>query len=318
MQALVFERFGGPEVLHLTEMADPLVAPDEVLVRIHAAGLNFADIYRRRGNYHLSGASPWILGYEGAGEVVRVGDRVHDVGIGDRVAFADCARANAELVSVPLDKVIKLPDGIAYAEAAAVLLQGLTAQYLIADSYVLRKGDLAVVHAAGGGVGLLLCQMAAAQGAKVIGLASSEAKRKAAQEAGASWTFSYDGWAEEIRSTVGEPDVIFDSVGTTLAEGLQLLRIGGTAVFFGMAGGDPAPVPPRFLMDRSLTLTGGDLWNVLVNRDTRQRRADSLFEQMLNGTLRVRIAAIFSLSEGAEAHRMLENRQTIGKIVLTR
>lgn len=317
MQALVFERFGGPEVLHLTEVEDPLVAPDEVLVRIHAAGLNFADIYRRRGNYHLSGASPWILGYEGAGEVVRVGKQVRDVGIGDRVAFADCARANAELVSVSLDKVIKLPDGIAYAEAAAVLLQGLTAQYLIADSYALRKGDLAVVHAAGGGVGLLLCQMAAAQGAKVIGLASSEAKRKAAQETGAAWTFSYDGWAEEIRSTVGEPDVIFDSVGTTLAEGLQLLRIGGTAVFFGMAGGDPAPVPPRLLMDRSLTLTGGDLWNVLVNRDTRQRRADSLFEKMLDGKLRVRIAATFPLSEGAQAHRMLENRQTIGKIVLT-
>lgn len=317
MQALVFERFGGPEVLHLTEMEDPLVAPDDVLVRIHAAGLNFADIYRRRGNYHLSGASPWILGYEGAGEVVRVGDQVHDVGIGDRVAFADCARANAELVSVPLDKVIKLPDGIAYVDAAAVLLQGLTAQYLIADSYTLRKGDLAVVHAAGGGVGLLLCQMAAAQGAKVIGLASSEAKRKAAREAGASWTFSYDAWAEEIRGTVGEPDVIFDSVGTTLAEGLQLLRTGGTAVFFGMAGGDPAPVPPRLLMDRSLTLTGGDLWNVLVNRDTRQRRADLLFEQMLAGKLQVRIAATFPLSEGTQAHRMLEERQTIGKIVLT-
>ena len=317
MQALVFERFGGPEVLHLTEMEDPLVAPDEVLVRIHAAGLNFADIYRRRGNYHLSGASPWILGYEGAGEVARVGAQVHDVGVGDRVAFADCARANAELVSVSLAKVIKLPDGIAYADAAAVLLQGLTAQYLIADSYALRKGDLAVVHAAGGGVGLLLCQMAAAQGAKVISLASSEAKRKAAQEAGASWACSYDGWADEIRSTVGEPDVIFDSVGTTLAEGLQLLRIGGTAVFFGMAGGDPAPVHPRLLMDRSLTLTGGDLWNVLVNRDTRQRRADSLFEQMLDGKLRVRIAATFPLSEGAQAHRMLENRQTIGKIVLT-
>lgn len=318
MRALVFDRFGGPEVLEWREVADPTPAPGTALVRIAAAGLNFADVYRRRGNYHMDATSPWILGYEGAGEIVALGEgETSGFRVGDRVGFADSPRANAELGVVPLDRLIALPDDIDAELAAAFLLQGLTAQYLVSDSYEAQRGDIAVVHAAAGGVGLLLTQMLAAKGAFVVGLASSEAKREAARLAGAAAAFGYEGtWPAEIGQRFGRgADVVYDPVGSTLPQSMAAVRIGGTVVFYGFAGGDPQPVDPRLLMDRSLTLTGGDLWNVLTGPEERRKRADALFAMVRQGTLKPRIAARVPMRD-AEAHRLLEGRGTVGKVLL--
>lgn len=320
MHALTFSEFGAADVLGWTEAVDPVPAAGEALVRIATAGLNFADIYRRRGNYHMDSTPPWILGYEGAGTIAAMGGGdTHGFAVGDRVGFADAPRANAELVAVQLDRLIPLPPDISFDVAAAVLLQGMTAQYLISDSYCVQSGDTALVHAAAGGVGLLLTQMLVARGARVIALASSAAKRDAARGAGPSDALGYDGdWAGEVAALCpGGVDVVYESVGATLPLSLAVTRTGGTVVFFGFAGGDPLPVDPRVLMDRSLTLTGGDLWNVLTGPEERRRRAAMLFAAIADGSLRPFIAARVAMSDGAAAHRMLEGRGTIGKIVLT-
>ncbi|MBB6189743.1 quinone oxidoreductase [Rhodanobacter sp. MP7CTX1] len=319
MHALIFEKFGGPEVLHWGEQPDPVPAPGQALVRMHSVGLNFADVYRRNGNYHLSGTAPWTLGYEGAGVIERPAAGDHHFPIGSRVGFADMPYANAELVAVDLDKLIPLPDDITFDTAAATLLQGLTAQYLVTDSYRVRSGDVAVVHAAAGGVGLLLVQMLKGLGAKVLGVASSATKRAAVLAAGADAAVGYDGLIAQTRQlTAGRgAGVVYDSVGRTLGDSLAAARIGGTVVFYGMAAGDPDPVDPRMLMDRSLTLTGGDLWNVLTSATIRRERAAALFAQIRAGQLQPNIAARFPLIEGGKAHAYLESREAIGKVLLT-
>ena len=320
MHALTFSRFGGPDVLEWTSLPDPVPSPGVAVIRTAAIGLNFADIYRRQGRYHLAGSPPWIAGYEAAGSIAALhpddaGDAWH---IGQRVAFADSPYANAELLAVPFDKLIRLPEHITYDIAAAVLLQGLTAQFLSADSYAVRAGDKVLVHAAGGGVGLLLTQLATARGATVVALASSEDKRKAALQAGASVAIdSGDGWLERVRTALPDgADVVYDSIGRTLHDSLALARTGGTVVFYGMAAGDPDPVDPRLLMDRSLRLVGGDLWNVLTSAQARQQRADALFDAIRAGKLHMPIAARFSLSKGAQAHALLEGRGVSGKVLL--
>lgn len=319
MHALTFDHFGAANVLRWTEHPDPVPGPDQVLVRMKSVGLNFADVYRRNGNYHLSGSAPWILGYEGAGvvESAVAGDTRFPVGT--RVGFADMPHANAERVAVDRDRLIPLPDDIDFDTAAAVLLQGLTAQYLVTDSFVVRAGDVAVVHAAAGGVGLLLVQMLKSLGAVVLGIASSEAKRDAVIHAGADVATGYGEWVAAARALTGGhgANVVYDSVGRTLADSLAAARIGGTVVFYGMAAGDPDPVDPRLLMDRSLTLTGGDLWNVLTGPDVRRERAAALFEQVRRGAVTPHIAARFPLRDGAAAHEYLESRAAIGKVLLT-
>ena len=302
MNALSFERFGGPDVLRFGPVADPRPAEGEVLVRTGAIGLNFADVYRRRGDYHLAGAPPYVAGYEAAGTILDTGERV---------AFADSPYANAELVAVPREKLIPLPDDISDETAAALLLQGLTAHFLTHDTHAMRAGERVLVHAAAGGVGLLLVQIAKLRGAYVVGLASTEAKRAAVLEAGADRAISYDDWQGER-----DFDVVYDSVGSTLDASLAAARTGGHVVFYGMAGGDPKPVDPRVLMDRSLTLSGGDLWNVLRTRADRVARAEALFSWVRDGRLRVRIAERFPLARGADAHRYLESRAAIGKVLL--
>src|SRR5579859_5464127 len=316
MRALVFETFGGPEVLHEAEVPRPVPTSRQALVRVEYAGLNFADVYRRQGNYHLAGTPPWILGYEGAGVIAELGGEVEGLAVGDRVAFADSPHANAEFAAVDAERLIPLPDDIGTDTAAALLLQGLTAQYLVADSHIIRPGEIVVVHAAGGGVGLLLVQLAAQYGATVVGLASSEGKRAAAKAAGAAHVFGYDDWKEAILSDVGPADVVYDSIGATLADSLGVARTGGTVIFYGMAGGYPAPVDPRLLMDRSLTLTGGDLWNVLASAENRRTRATALFNAIRAGHLTVQIAATYPLTDGADAHRFLQGRGAIGKVLL--
>lgn len=317
MKALCFERFGGPEVLHLRELPEPLPGPGQALIATRAIGLNFADLYRREGRYHLAGEPPWICGYEAAGEIVSA---PADSGFaaGDRVAFADSPFANAERVAVDLDRLIRLPADIAFETAAALLLQGLTAQYLIRDSHPLVAGESILVHAAAGGVGQLLVQLASAAGARVLALASSQTKCELAQAAGAERTARYDqDWVALAHAFApGGVDAVFDSVGSTLERSLDAVRSGGHVVFYGMAGGDPAPVDPRRLMDRSISLTGGDLWNVLRSAAARQTRADALFAAVRDGALRLRIDARFALADGAAAHALLASRAVMGKVLL--
>ena len=317
MHALVFHEFGSADVLRYEQVPDPVPGPGQALVRMRAAGLNFADIYRRKGNYHLAGMPPWILGYEGAGEVVSApeGSGLH---AGQRVGFADSPFSNAELCAVDVDRLVPLPDDVSFETASGSLLQGLTAQYLCRDSYAVRAGDWAVVHAAAGGVGLLLTQILRHLGARVVGIASTEAKRQAARDAGAEFVLPAECWVEALKPlTDGRgADVVYDSVGTTLRDSLDAAHIGGTVVFYGMAAGDPAPVDPRLLMDRSLTLVGGDLWNVLTTAQERRSRAAELFGWIRSGVLNVRVSRTHALRDGAQAHRELEGRQVIGKIVL--
>ena len=317
MHALVFHAFGAADVLQYEQVPDPVPGPRQALVRMRAIGLNFADVYRRKGNYHLAGTPPWILGYEGAGEVVSAPPGC-GLRPGERVGFADSPFSNAELCAVDIDRLISLPDDISFETAGGSLLQGLTAQYLCRDSYAVRAGDWAVVHAAAGGVGLLLAQMLRHLGARVVGIASTEDKRQAARDAGAQFVLPTDGWAEAVKSLTGArgADVVYDSVGTTLRDSLEAARTGGTVVFYGMAAGDPAPVDPRLLMDRSLTLVGGDLWNILTTAQERQARAAELFGWIRSGAVKLRVSQTHPLRNGAQAHRELEGRQVIGKIVL--
>lgn len=319
MHALIFNHFGNPEVLHWAERPDPVPAPHQALVRMQCAGLNFADVYRRNGNYHLSGEAPWILGYEGAGVIERAAEGDTLFPVGTRVGFADMSYANAELVAVDIDKLIPLPADIDADTAAAVLLQGLTAQYLVRDSYSVKTGDVAVVHAAAGGVGLLLTQMLKAMGARVVGIASSAVKREAVLAAGAVLAIDYAELVPAVHTlTEGRgADVVYDSVGRTLGDSLAATRIGGTVVFYGMAAGDPDPVDPRLLMDRSLTLTGGDLWNVLTSGPIRRERANALFELVRRGIVQPQIAARFAMRDGKDAHAFIESRAAIGKVLLT-
>jgi NADPH2:quinone reductase len=322
MRALTFSRFGGPEVLEIREVPGPVPQPGHAVVRMEAIGLNLADVYRRRGTYHLQGEPPWIAGYEGAGTVVsahprgRAGMPFHP---GDRVAFADSPFANAELVSVPFEKLIPLPADVSTETAAALLLQGMTAQYLTRDSHAVRPGETVLVHAAAGGVGLLLVQIARRLGGRVLGLTSTAEKAAAARDAGATKTILYSqGWVDAAQSFSGGAgvDVAYDGVGSTLPHSLEATRIGGHVVFYGMAGGDPPLIDPRLLMDTSKTLTGGDLWNVLRTPEDRRTRAAELFAWLRDGTLRLHIAARYPLAEGAAAHAFLESRQSSGKVLL--
>ncbi len=324
MKALTFSSFGGPEVLGISDVPAPALSAGTALVRMKAIGVNFADVYRRQGRYHLEGKAPWVLGYEGAGVIEAIDASGGDIAsvpfrVGDRVAFADVPHANAELVHAKLSHLVPLPDAISFEVAAALLLQGLTAQYLSTDSHALAKGELAVVLAAAGGVGALLIQLAKHAGARVLGVVSSAAKAEVATRAGADTTcLTTEDWparAKEMSSGRGA-DVVYDSVGVTLAQSLSAARTGGAVVFYGMAGGDPAPVDPRQLMDRSLTLTGGDLWNFLTSSEERIGRSSRLFTLVAKGALDVGTPRTFPLEKGSEAHALLEGRQTTGKLLL--
>ncbi|MFT8322072.1 MAG: quinone oxidoreductase [Bacillus sp. (in: firmicutes)] len=319
MKALVFDEFGSKDVLYSKEVADPVLKPDVILLRMKAIGLNFADIYRRNGNYHLEGNPPFILGYEGAGIVEKVGEKVIGIKVGDRIAFADVPYANAELVAVPSEKSIPIPNELSYEQAASLLLQGLTAQYLAADSYSIKPGDTVLVHSAAGGVGQLLIQIAKLKGAEVIAITSTDEKAQAAKKAGADTVLFYkNNWVEQVKEATDGmgADVAYDAVGSTLNQSFASVKTGGSVVFYGMAGGEPPLIDPRMLMDTSKTLTGGDLWNVLQTKEDRLERSKQLFDWVKQGQLRIQAPTIFPLSKGADAHELLESRKSMGKILL--
>ncbi|GAK41676.1 putative alcohol dehydrogenase [Paenibacillus sp. TCA20] len=321
MKASVFREFGGPEVLHIEDVQTPALKPGCVLVRMKAVGLNYADVYRRKGNYHLEGEPPYILGYEGAGIVVETADDVTGLPPGSRVGFADVPHANSELVLVPQEKAIKLPSEITYDQAATVLLQGMTAHYLLNDSYPVQAGDEILVHAAAGGVGQLLVQLAKAKGARVLGVTSSSSKRDIALQAGADEVLLYNegNWVDQARQWSYKQEGVraaYDSVGSTLMDTFRAVQIKGHIVFYGMAGGNPVPVDPRMLMDTSKTLTGGDLWNHVTDHADRVRRANDLFTAITSGDIKLAEPMKFSLDRAAEAHQWIESRQSTGKILL--
>ena len=314
MKALTFSEFGSPDVLRYTDVAEPDLQPGEVLVQMKAIGLNYADVYRRQGNYKLAGEPPFINGYEGAGIVVDA-NGVDDVYSGDRVAFADVPMANAELVAVPYDHLIPLPRSISFDVAASALLQGLTAHYLTHDSFKIKADQTVLIHACAGGVGQLLVQICKAKDACVIGLTSSPKKKAVALDLGANEVYLYsDDWSVGLKDK--NIAVVYESVGTTLLQSIGAVREGGTVVFFGFAAGNPPYIDPRLLMDGSKTLTGGDLWTYLNCREERISRSNVLFDRIERGVISVAPSASFALADGAAAHRFLESRKSTGKIIL--
>lgn len=317
MKALTFSKFGGPEVLKYIDVEKPVPGEDEVLIQTKAIGLNYADIYRRKGNYHLKGNPPYIPGYEASGVIVETNSNKYK--IGERVAFTDVPFANAEYVVVPKENIIPLDEGISYEIAAAVLLQGLTAQYLANDSYNITKGEWVLVHAASGGVGQLLTQFVKSKGAKVIGLTRSEDKLTTILSSGADEAIILDeNWKNRVFEITGPKgvDVAYDSVGNTLMDSFDVTKDTGTVVFYGMSGGNPKKVDPRMLMDTSKTLTGGDLWGYLTSSEERIQRSRQLFKMIKEGSLKIKEPVTFSLSEGQNAHKYLENGLSSSKILL--
>lgn len=320
MKAAGFFQHGGSEVIVPVELPHPIPEADDVVVRMHAAGLNFADIYRRRGEYEVDGPSPFVLGMEGAGVIHAVGSNVKSFAVGDRVGFAHVPRANAEYVRAPAWKVIPLPDDISFETAASILLQGMTAHYLTHDSYAVQPRDVVLVHSASGGVGLLLVQISKMLGARVIGTVSSADKAYSARDAGADHVIvrSEGDWkAAVLEFTHGKGvDVAYDAIGTTLEETLSIVRPRGTAVYFGWAGGAPPRIDPGILMNDSKRLVGGDLWSHVSDRQSLLQRSDALFTWLREGNIRSQVSATFRLSEASAAHRHLEGGTTTGKLLL--
>jgi len=313
---------GGPEALRVDDIPSPVPKPGEVLIRIGAAGVNFIDIYQRSGAYKV--ATPFIPGQEAAGTVVAVGPGVATPAVGDRVACYHIGlAAYAEYAVAPADRVVRLPDGVTVPQGAAVMLQGMTAHYLACSTYPLAPGHTCLVHAAAGGVGLLLCQIAKRRGARVIGTVSTAAKAELAREAGADAVIRYteEDFAAAIhRLTDGAGvHVVYDSVGrTTFEAGLTCLARRGMMVLVGESSGAVGPLDPQVLNQRgSLFLTRPTLSHYVATRAELEQRSGDLFDWLLNGTLKVRIDREYPLERAAEAQSELAARRTTGKVLLT-
>jgi NADPH:quinone reductase len=311
MRAVVFERNGGPEVLELQEVSDPSPSDGEVLVEVEAAGINYRDIYEREGHGYGS-RPPAIIGMEGAGTVADSGRRV---------AWSHVSGSYAERVAADPGHLVPIPDGIDSEVAAAALLQGMTAHYLAFDSYPIGQGDWVIVHAAAGGVGLLLTQLAKLRGGRVIATTSTEDKAELARGAGAEETIGYEGFAERVREITGGGGAaaVYDAVGkTTFLDGLKALRPTGTMVLYGAASGQPDPLELATLAPAgSLYVQRPTLMTYTRTPELLRVLAGQVFELIADGKLNVRIGARYPLAEAAQAHADLEARKTAGKLLLT-
>ena len=320
MKAIQIKQTGGPEILEYVDLPIPEPKPNEAVVKIAAAGVNFIDVYQREGRYKLP--LPFIAGQEGGGVVTAVGAEVKSPKSGDRVAFCGVQGSYAECAAVPADRLVPIPKGVNDREAAAAILQGMTAHYLVYDSFPLKHGQTALIHAAAGGVGLLLVQMAYNIGARVIGTVSTEEKARLAREAGADEIIFYtqtDFEAETKRLTAGNGvDVVYDSVGkTTFERGLNVLRPRGMMVLFGGSSGAVAPFDPIILSQKgSLFLTRPTLIHYIITRDELLARADAVLGMIADRKLKLRIEHVYKLSDAQQAHRDLEGRKTTGKVLL--
>lgn len=319
MRAVVIRRTGGPEVLEIENVDAPVPGPDEVVVEIAAAGLNFIDTYHRNGLYPV--ALPFTPGLEGAGKVVSAGSDVADVTEGDRVAFCSRLGAYAERTAIPATMLVPVPESVSLGRAAASMVQGLTALYLATSTYRLETGSNCLVHAGAGGVGLLLIQIAKRRGATVYTTVGSEEKAEIARAAGADHVILYRrvDFAERVREIGGERplDVVYDGVGkATVPAGLGLLRRFGLMVAFGNASGSVDPVDPLVLTSNgSLFFTRPTLFDHVADRRSLLAKSEQLFGWMADG-LEVRIGGRYPLGEAADAHRAIESRATTGKILI--
>jgi NADPH2:quinone reductase len=320
MRAIRVHEPGGPEALRLDTVDDPRPGPGEALVRLEAIGVNFIDVYFRKGLYRS--ALPFTPGSEGAGTVVAVGAGTTGVRVDDRVASTNFVGAYAELATVKADRAVVVPDRVSTRDAAAVMLQGMTAHYLVTSTFLLKAGDRCLVHAAAGGVGLLLCQMARQRGAHVIGTAGSPDKARLARDAGAHETILYreqDFVAEVKRITGGTGvQVVYDSVGaTTFLGSLDCLAPRGMMALFGQSSGPVAPFDPQLLNQKgSLFLTRPTLANYIATSEELHWRAGEVLDAVANGSLGVRIDREVPLAHAGDAHRALEARATTGKVLL--
>ncbi len=320
MKAVRVHKPGGPEGLVYEDVPEPKAGAGQAVVKVEAIGLNFAEVNRRRDADPAS--LPMPIGGEAAGTVVEVGEGVTAFKIGDRVAFNGVPGAYAEKVVAPAARLVRVPDNVTTKQAAAVLLQGMTAHYLACSTYPLGAHDTCLVHAAAGGVGLLLCQIAKQRGARVIGTISTETKAKAAREAGASETILYNqiDFAQEVKRLTDDRgvDVIYDSVGkTTFAKGLDCLRPRGMMVVYGQASGPITAVDTGLLSTKGcLYLTRVNLGTYTATRQELEERSGDIFHWVASGQLKVHIWGEYPLAEAARAQAALEQRETMGKVLL--
>jgi NADPH2:quinone reductase len=320
VDAVVVRATGGPEVLELARIDQPKPGAGELLVNVRAAGVNYIDTYHRAGKYPLD--LPFVLGLEGAGVVAEVGEDVTGFAAGDRIAWTDVRGSYAQQVVVPVKSAFPVPDGIDDETAAASMLQGLTAHYLVTSTYPVKPGDTVLVHAAAGGVGLLLIQVAKARGSKVIGTVSTAEKEELAREAGADEVIRYteSDFAEEVSRITGGAGVavVYDGVGkSTFDQSMSCLAPRGMLVLFGAASGPVAPVDPQRLNAAgSLFLTRPMLAHHIATPEEFRWRCDELFAAISADRLKIRIGARYPLADVRQAHEDLEGRRTTGKLLL--
>ena len=320
MKAIRVHETGGAEALRLETVPDPVPGPGQVLVRLEAIGVNFIEIYQRRGLYKVP--MPFVPGEEGAGTVVAIGPGVEEVRVGERVASVNFRGSYAELSIADANKVVSIPDGLDARAAAAVMLQGMTAHYLATSVHALQPGDRCLVHAAAGGVGLLLCQIAKRRNAIVFGTVSTAEKARLARDAGADEVIDYatqDFVAEVLRLTGGAKlQVVYDSVGaTTYLGSIDCLAPRGMLALFGQSSGVVPPIDPLlFSRKGSLFMTRPTLGHYIATRDELAWRAGDVLGWVREGALSVRIDREVPLTQAADAHRALEERRTTGKVLL--
>jgi len=320
MKAIRVQRTGGPEVMELVEMPAPVPKPTEALVKVSVAGVNSIDVQFRDGR--LRTPVPFVPGQEGAGVVTEVGPHVRMVKVGDRVAWSGTLRSYAEFVASPEEHLVPVPSTISDDQAVAVMMHGLTAHYLVHDAHKLKAGETALVHAAAGGVGLLLVQLAHAMGARVIGTVSSEEKGALAREAGADEVivFTRQDFEEEVKRLTGGKgvDVVYDGVGkATFEKNLNVMKHRGMLVLYGMSSGPVPPVDPAKLSEKgSLFMARTTLAHFTATHEELMARTSSLFQLIAEGKLNLRIAKKYPLAEAAQAHHDLEGRAVAGKLLL--
>ena len=322
MRALLVTRHGGPDVLQVRDVPEPAAGPGQVLVEVGASGINFVDVYFRTGAYPAQ--PPFVLGTEGAGTVVARGEAVTGFAVGDRVGWAMAAGSHAQYAAVPAATLVRLPDAVSAPDAAAVLLQGMTAHYLTTSTYPVRDGEWALVHAAAGGMGLLLTQLVNRRGGRVVGTVSTAEKEKLARDNGAEHVIRYTEVADlagAVREVTGGAGVavVYDGVGaSTFDASLASLRRRGMLALYGAASG---PVPPfdlqRLNAAGSLFVTRPTLAHYVAERDELEWRAGEVLGWVADGSLSVRVDRTYPLAEAAQAYRALESRRTIGKLLLT-
>src|SRR5215470_11074897 len=320
MKAIQVQKTGGPDVLTLVDVPAPQPKPNEALVKIAASGVNFIDVYFREGRYPA--ALPFIDGQEAAGTVAEVGAEVKSLAVGDHVAYSNVMGTYAEYAAVPADRLVRVPAGITDQQAAAAMLQGMTAHYLLYTTYPLKAGEIALVHAAAGGMGQLLVQLAKNIGARVIATVGSDEKAKLAREAGADEVIIYtrqDFDVETKRLTNGKGvDVVYDGVGkTTFDKDFEVLRPRGYLVLFGGASGPVPPFDPMKLTAKgSLVLTRPSLGHFIATREELEQRASDVLGWIAEGKVKLRLAHTYKLEDAQQAHRDLEGRKTTGKLLL--